>query len=528
MNRGPYDLQERVLRQMGNGNGSDFEHSHGIEGVSPEEMMPLDESDPFWGSERIVLRSAGIDIGSTTSHLMFSEIVLRRQGISLSSRFQIVSKKIIYESPIMITPFLDGNIIDTKRLSDFIAAAYQKGGIKPEEIDTGAVIITGDASRKDNAEAIANVFSAQAGKFVCATAGHNMEAKMAAYGSGAVEISSSKYGQAHNVLNVDVGGGTTKFAVARDGAVVDTAAVNVGARLFVVDENDRLVRLEAPGQLVLGDLGLSLKVGNKLGHQQKHQICSRLALVVAEVIKRVPPSPLTQQLSVTPPLTLREPINHMIFSGGVSEYIYGHEKRDFGDLGRMLAEEIKEVCLTPGFPVPIQSGAQRIRATVIGASQYTVQVSGSTIFLSNSALLPMRDLQVVTPVLPATHLEPVEVEKAILSAFRLIDAKPGEMAVALALRWKAGPAYDHLRHLCEGIARAMSPALARGFPLVLVFDADVGRLVGHILTQELKVPGEVLSIDGIELQDFDYVDIGELIPDAQVVPVVIKSLVFRH
>lgn len=510
---------------MGNGNGDDPEHTHGL---IPEEMMPLDESDPFWASERIVLQSAGIDIGSTTSHLMFSQIVLRRQGISLSSRFQVVGKKVIYESPIMITPFLDGNIIDTKRLGDFISAGYQESGIKPEEIDTGAVIITGEAARKDNAEAIATMFSAQAGKFVCATAGHNLEAKMAAYGSGAVEISSSKYGQAHNILNVDVGGGTTKFALARDGAVVDTAAVNVGARLFVVDENDRIIRLEAPGQLVLADIGLTLKIGDTLNHQLEHQICHRLAQVLAEVIKREPPSPLTQKLAITPPLSFPEPINHMIFSGGVSEFIYGRERREFGDLGLILAEEIRAACLSPGFPVPMQPGVQRIRATVIGASQYTVQVSGSTIFLSNSSLLPMRNLQVITPGLDTANIKPAQIEKAILDAFRLIDTSPGELGVALALRWNAGPAYEHLKNLCEGIAKAMSPARAKGFPLVLVFDADVGRLVGHILTQEMKLHGDVLSIDGIELQDFDFIDIGELMPDAQVVPVVIKSLVFRH
>jgi ethanolamine utilization protein EutA len=412
-------------------------------------------------------------------------------------------------------------------LSGFIAAAYQQAGIKPEEIDTGAVIITGEAARKDNAAAIANMFSAQAGKFVCATAGHNLEAKMAAYGSGAVEISAQKYGSTHNILNVDVGGGTTKFAVAKNGAVVQTAAINVGARLFVLDKNDRITRLEIPGEQVIADLKLSLKVGDRLDHQLKDKICNRLAMVVAEVIKREPPSPLTRQLMVTPPLTFKEPLHHIIFSGGVAEYIYDQEKNNFVDLGLTLAKKIREICTAPGFPVSLQPGIQRIRATVIGASQYTVQVSGSTIFLSNAALLPLRNLQVVAPLLDKAHPEPQDMQKAILDSFRLLDAKPGDMAVALALRWKLGPAYELLRHLCEGITKAMSPAIARGIPLVLVFDADVGRLVGNILTQELRVPCEVLSIDGIELQDFDYVDIGELMPEAQVVPVVIKSLVFR-
>lgn len=509
---------------MANGNGHDFEHTHEIADVA---VMQPEEDDPIWASERIVLRSAGIDIGSTTSHLMFSEIVLRRQGISLSSRFQIVRKKVIYESPIVITPFLDGNIIDTNKLTEFINSAYEESGINPEQIDTGAVIVTGEAARKDNAEAIAMMFSAQAGKFVCAAAGHNLEAKMAAYGSGAVEISAQNSDQSHNVMNIDIGGGTTKFGIAKNGSVVDTAAINVGARLFVLDENERIGRIEAPGQQILDSLGLDLKYGDRMTHELKHQICHRLASCVVEIVRRSPPSSLTQKLMVTPSLGFKEPVQHLIFSGGVSEYIYSHENRDFGDLGRILAEEIRELCFAPGFPHPVQRGVERIRATVIGASQYTVQVSGSTIFLSDSSILPLRNLQAVAPILDQSSADVEGITRAISEAFRLLDTTPGNAPVALAIRWKLGPAYELLKRLCQGILQAMSAATARGFPLVLVFDADVGRLVGHLMTQECKVSCEVLSIDGIELQDFDFVDIGELMPDAQVVPVVIKSLVFR-
>lgn len=511
---------------MANGNGHEFGHSHSPEDIESEQML-LDESHPIWASERIVLTSAGIDIGSTTSHLLFSQLVLRRQGISLSSRFQIVSKKLLYESPILITPFLDGNVIDTAKLSDFIARAYKESGIKPEEVNTGAVIITGETARKDNAEAIANMFSAQAGKFVCAVAGPNLEAKMAAYGSGAVELTYGGEGISHNILNVDVGGGTSKFAICRDSGVVETAAINVGARLFVLDDKDHLVRIEAPGEQILKSLGLSLKLGDIMDHETQHKVCRQLAVSLVEVIKRGPLSPLTKDLLITPPITFKGPINHLIFSGGVSEYIYDCENNDFGDLGRILAGEIKELCFKPEFPIPVQPSLQRIRSTVIGASQYTVQVSGSTIFLSDNNALPIRNLLVVAPRIDETGLTVEKIKTAVLDSFTLQDLNPEESGVAIAVRWKMGPAYENLRNLCEGICAAMSPAIEHGLPLVLVFDADVGRLVGNILTNEMKTPCPVLSIDGIELQDFDYIDIGELIPDAQVVPVVIKSLVFR-
>src|SRR2546426_7586840 len=171
-----------------------------------EDGMPMDEDHPMWRSERISLNSVGIDIGSSTSHLIFSRLILRRQGIALSSRFVVVKREIIYESPILLTPYLDKTTIDTTKLDDFIHEAYQQARLTPKDIDTGAVIVTGEAAKKKNAEAIAALFSTQAGKFVCATAGHNLEAILSAYGSGAGAVTVNEGGD-FTVMNVDIGGG---------------------------------------------------------------------------------------------------------------------------------------------------------------------------------------------------------------------------------------------------------------------------------------------------------------------------------
>src|SRR3972149_1571998 len=196
--------------------------------------MPMDEEHPMWRSERIALTSVGIDIGSSTSHLIFSRLVLRRQGLALSSRFVVVKREILHESPILLTPYLDWTTIDTNELNEFIQEAYGQARLTPKDIDTGAVIVTGEAAKKKNAEAIAALFSAQAGKFVCATAGHNLEAILAAYGSGAVAMTLEQGGH-YTVMNVDVGGGTSKLAIVQRGAVIDTAALEVGARLIAME-----------------------------------------------------------------------------------------------------------------------------------------------------------------------------------------------------------------------------------------------------------------------------------------------------
>lgn len=501
---------------------ADDDHDH--EGFAE---LP-DEEHPMWRSERVALNSVGIDIGSSTSHLIFSRLVLRRLGVALSSRFVVVQRDIVYESPILLTPYLDRTTIDTEALGAFIEEAYRQANLTPQAVDTGAVIVTGEAAKKKNAEAIAALFSAQAGKFVCATAGHNLEAILAAHGSGAVRLTLEAPGEL-TVMNVDIGGGTSKIAIVRGGAVVDTAALEVGARLVALNGDGRVDRLEEAGLKVAAAAGVELKLGGLLREREKQAIATRLSDCLFEVLDRGPLSPLTRSLMLTPALSFAEPIDLVQFSGGVSEYIYGFESRDLGDLGIELGRTVAERARLWRGARELNRPPVRIRATVIGASQYTVQVSGNTIYLSRPELLPLRNLQVVRPQIPmAETLAPEEVRVAIEQALRRYDLVNGERGVALAIRWELGPSYPLIRSLAEGVVEAMREHLGQGQPLVLVFDADIARLVGNIVEREILPGSGIVSIDGIELKDFDFVDIGEELPDAKAVPVVIKSLIFRH
>jgi ethanolamine utilization protein EutA len=219
-----------------------------------------------------------------------------------------------------------------------------------------------------------------------------------------------------------------------------------------------------------------------------------------------------------------------MFSGGVSEYIYGYEKRNLGDLGVHLGRRVRaRANKLAGGNVPLRPADVRIRATVIGASQYTVQVSGNTIYLSHPDLLPLRNLQVVTPDIEQTEaITAAEIRNSVERALQRFDIQDGDRAVALALRWELGPAYPLIRTLAEGVVGAMKEHVDKGHPLVLVFDADIAKLMGNIIERELIPGAGIISIDGIDLKDFDFVDIGQELPDAKAVPVVIKSLIFRH
>ena len=498
----------------------DQDHEHTVDG---HELSERDH--PLWKRDHIELKSVGIDIGSSTSHLIFSTLELRRQSAVLSSRFQLAKRRIDYESPILITPFVEGTSIDTDKLAAFFESAYQEAGITPDDVDTGAVITTGDAARKDNAEAIVRMFSEQAGKFVCASAGPVLEAKMAAYGSGAVARSVNG-SRPLTVLNVDVGGGTAKLAIVRDGAILETAAMNVGARLVTFDDNGVLTRMEQAAAVVSEHCGLGLQVGRPIDEKTRHGLAYSLATSLMEVASRKPLSPLARDLMITAPLSYQGDVDLVLFSGGVSEYLYDLEKRSYGDLGILLGAQIREQASLYLGAVGVETPLQRIRATVIGASQFTVQVSGNTIYIANAELLPIRNLQVVTVNFDGEKPSPSDMGQGIREAMEKAEVVEGDAPIALMVRWPFGPAYPTLRALCLGIRDALRATVRKGDPIVIVLDSDIARLVGNNLSRELDGYENIACIDGVQLEDLDYVDISKEHADAHVVTVVIKSLVF--
>jgi len=491
----------------------DEHHGEGT-GQLLEDGYPVDDLE---------LTTVGIDIGSATSHLMFSRLHLRRLGRHLSSRYVVIGRRLLYRSPILLTPFTDASTIDPGRLQQFVLEAFAGAGLAPETIDSGAVILTGEAMRRTNARAVAELFAGETGKFVCATAGHHLEAVVAAHGSGAV--ASSRLA-AETLLNVDVGGGTSKLALVRQGTIVETAAVNVGGRLVAMDEDGRLNRIEPAARRVADALGVPLRAGRRLGAEDQRRLAGALAGCLLAAMRREALPAWAEPLMLTAPLRAQERVHGVTFSGGVAEYIYGREPQAFADIARPLADAIREGMAAAG-PAPLRPGGEGIRATVIGASQFTVQVSGDTVTISCPERLPLRNL----PVLPLALrnddiIEAGDVETAILAGLRRAGLTDGERPIALAIDWNGTPRYQTLRNLAEGIIRGMPQGLKAGYPLVLVFSADFGKLVGEILRDELEVANDVISIDSIELRDLDYVDIGHVIQPARVVPVVVKSLLF--
>jgi ethanolamine utilization protein EutA len=471
------------------------------------------------GEDEICLLTVGVDIGSSTSHLVFSRIVLER----LDSRYVVSERETFYGSDILLTPYSAEETIDAEALGAFIRKEYADAKVDPDEIDTGALILTGVAVRRTNARAIGELFARQAGKLVAVSAGDSLETIMAAYGSGAVARSIRDEA---TVMNVDVGGGTSKIAVCADGKVVDLAALDVGARLICLAPDGKILRVEETGRRYAGELGIDVTVGRSLTLEQGQAIAALMADRLFEAMEGDTPTAQGVSLLRTDPLAYRGRVQQLTFSGGVSEFIYGNETHKFGDLGPLLAAEIRARVETfcPRLEAPIEG----IRATVVGASQYTIQLSGSTIYVSPLDALPLRNVPVIAPALPldSETVDPSEVARAIQTMLKRLDLAGGDTPVALFVPWHGSATFQRLDAFCRGVVEGLRDGLARNHPLILAGDGDVGGLIGIHLREEMKIANAIVSIDGLELKEFDYIDIGAMLDASGAVPVVIKSLIF--
>jgi ethanolamine utilization protein EutA len=467
--------------------------------------------------DRIVLTSVGVDIGSSTSHLLFSRLELERED----GRYVTVKRDVLYQSDILLTPYVGATTIDRAALGAFIDHQYQAAGLSREQVDTGALILTGVALLRDNARAIAELFAGEAGRFVAVSAGDNLEATMAAHGSGAVALSTSRGA----VMNVDIGGGTTKVVICREGRTAELMAIDVGARLVALDSEGAITRLEPAGRDIGARLGVDLELGEQVSADDLRRMA---AYMVDQLIGEVSAggSSAGSHLLRTEPLRDRADIAAITFSGGVSEFVYDRAGLTFGDLGPLIAAEIQARAAELGAPILETSGG--IRATVIGASQYTIQVSGSTIYLSPLDVVPVRNIPVVMPQFPwhEDEFEAATVTQVIHDALRRFDLLDATSPVALAAQWEGSATYRRIQAFCSGVVEAMQFHVANGQPLILVFDSDIGGLLGLHFREEMHLALPIISIDGVELREFDYIDIGALIPTSGAVPVVIKSLVF--
>lgn len=466
--------------------------------------MPAEPDAPAWA--RVRLRSVGVDIGSATSHLVFSEITMAK----VDQRFVPVERQVTYSSPILLTPYAEGSTIDVPALVRFIDQQFAAAGLARSDVGCGAVLLTGTALDRVNARLAADVFADQAGRFVAVSAGDALEAVLAAHGSGAVARSVTSGAP---VVNLDIGGGTTKLALCVGGAVTATAALDAGARLVVVDDADRVVRVEPAGLRIADHLGIPLALGANLAAADREAMARHM---VDEIVTAL--GGRDSWLLRTP--ALAGSAGTVVVSGGVAEYLTGEPGDSLGDLGPAIGDRLRTT-------VDTVVAGNPIRATVFGAALFTVQLSGDTIHVSRPDALPVRDVPVVVLDPVPAEVSATETAAGVVRALHRNGRSDMAGPLALAVRWTGSATLARLTKVAEGVADGLASAGATG-PVMLVCDDDVGRLLGRHLADRLPPDRDVVAVDGVDVRDFDFLDVAAQDGRGAAVPVTVKSLVFAQ
>lgn len=445
------------------------------------------------------LLSVGIDVGTSTTQLIVSRLEVVNRACTYSvPDFSIGKREIVYESPVYFTPLKSDTELDAPRIRDIVAREYHMAGVQPEEVKTGAIIITGETARKENAKEVLESLKEFAGHFVVATAGPDLESVLAARGAGAVRYS-EKTGK--TLLHMDIGGGTSNMALIEKGTITATGCLNVGGRLIRIEQGK--ITYVSPVLAGLTDL----TVGDPVTEKDLMPVLDVLveALETGSGLKTgdVPESLVTNKKLCLPPGEVV-----FSFSGGVGDLMGKNEGAPFryGDIGPLLADRIRESDLWKGSHYLPE---QTIRATVIGAGCHSTQLSGSTVY-GKDVQLPLENLPVLT-LNPEKNLkEQVENQKERWEEGPLTLYHPGIHS----------PSFEEVQDLAQKLCSALA-LLPR--PWVVVTGEDMAKALGQVL--QALAPGSLLCLDGLRLESESFLDVGSPIGGGAAYPVVKKTLI---
>ena len=486
-----------------------------------ELMMGHIEADNV---EYMKVLSVGIDIGSSTSHLIFSRLTLKREVsfFNMSNRFVMVNREIIYESPIIFTPLIDRYTIDIEAVLKFCEEEYKKAGITRVEVETGAVIVTGETAKKRNADEIVQRLSSESGKFVSAVAGVNLESLLSAMGSGIVAHSGYHL---KTILHIDVGGGTSNMTIASMGQVLSTSCINVGGRLLGIDDEFKIWRIDGPTQFLMKELGMSYEIGDIIPEEDARTIAREYAKALVEVMRGPTVSTIAKELMMADDLDFSIPIDEVSFSGGVAEMIYGGDDECYDDIGKYLAEEIRKQIEELG--LTIAEPASKIRATVIGAGSFSLSISGSTTFHYDNIDLPVENIPVVPVHLRNELFNDEWFVEEIKRAFTTFDMVEGEDLVALHFKDQIHHE-DRFKEFAKAIEKALPNSVANKKLIILIFSYDFAKMLGISIRDETSIQNNLLCLDELNMEAGDWIDIGAPLSTTQAFPVTVKSLVFNQ
>lgn len=478
-------------------------------------------------ADKTAILSVGIDVGTSTTQVVFSKLQMDNAGGYFSvPRVAIVDKEVVYKSEVYMTPLKTDVLIDTEALRDIVAAEFRKAGYRPEDTDSGAVIITGESARKENSDAVLKSLSDFAGDFVVSAAGPDMESLIAGKGSGAWQYSMDHHCR---VANLDIGGGTTNVVLFEDGETLARGCLDIGGRLICMNPQGIITKVSPAAAVMAQAAGVSVSVGDRCDELKLTAVTRQMAAALnaylgvgtkdIDAILRQIKTPGSSDFPVP------EKVQAVFFSGGVADLIY-HESADtwaYGDIGVLLGRAIRESRLFTDFQ-KMEPG-ETIRATVVGAGTYTTTISGSTITYSDD-IFPLKNIPVIKldeelqEACFAGETEPVI--RRIQWALGQNDAEH----FILAMPGKRDPGYTEMKRAAAAIRQIMDRVQPPGEPILLVIESDIAKAMGQMIRQQPDLKRQVVAIDSIHVEDGEYVDMGKPMMNGMVIPVVVKTLIF--
>ncbi|EGO7852264.1 ethanolamine ammonia-lyase reactivating factor EutA [Enterococcus faecalis] len=469
------------------------------------------------------LLTVGIDLGTSTTQLVLSELTVENFASAFTvPRISISDKKVIYRSDIIFTPLLNQSEIDAEPIKAFVAEQYRQAGIHKQDIQMGAVIITGETARKSNANNVLRALSGYAGDFVVATAGPDLESIIAGKGAGAQTYSETKR---KPVVNLDIGGGTTNLAVFKDGEVIDMACFDIGGRLIKLDQQQKITYIAPKIQEIINKKGLTLHLGDQATEQNLLPIISELVAVLENSIGLGTQSPFYQLLVTNHPLRKGEELPIVTFSGGVADCLNTTSTNLFkyGDIGLLLGKYLRKSLIFS--EKEVLESAETIRATVVGAGSHTAEISGSTIAYREQ-ILPVKNIPILKLAQEDETLTVTELGQRIQEKlnWHRIEETP---QIALAIRGMSNPTFADIQRYGQGIVEGLASLVAEQIPIIVMVDEDMAKALGHALSAHLPKDYPFICLDSVKVENGDYVDIGLPVAEGAVLPVIVKTLVFN-
>ena len=530
--------KEMIIKIMRSVAGSPATPTGSSTQIYPAEVLMGHMDTKNQNAEYLKILSVGIDVGSSTSHLIFSRLTLKRETsfFNMTNRFNLVEREIIYESDIIFTPLLDKTTIDIEKIVAFCHAEYDRAKITPEMVDTGAVIVTGETAKKENAAEIVRRLSSESGKFVSASAGPNFESMLGIMGSGIVDQSRVLQ---QTLMNVDVGGGTSNIGIASKGEVISTSCINVGGRLLGIDQDFKIWRIDEPTEWILTDLGMNYHLGDTIPLEDVLKISKEYAKALLEVMQGPATCKIAKSLIMTEDIEIQDAVEGYSFSGGGAEMIYEDngnttptipKSNPYNDIGCYLAEDIKQ--LVQDQKLPLIEPENKIRATVIGAGAFSLSVSGSTCYYDKSITLPLVNIPVVPVSVDFKEYfageDLVKLKKKLATALKNFNLVEGEDMFALYI--KDTIFRTAIVPFAKSIERAFPKSIAQNKMILIILGADGGKMLGKTLKKETAIQSNLFCLDEIALEAGDWVDIGAPLQTEHqnAFPVTIKSLVFNQ